>query len=376
MMILSVEQPFGKPTRRFCTDSVCKARDLALREHNAHLTTLPSLMVSRAMSRRKATNMLTKFQLVLAACLLVFGQAGFSCLFGQERTRELKEQQDESLFSGPQPGETLPAFTVRMALGSSAGEEVDFVAKANGKPLLLVFVHDVNRQSISFARILSGYAIQRAKDGLATGVIFLDDDASSAELLVKRIQHALTSEAPTAISLDGREGPGALGLNRKVMMTILVANENKVQSNFALIQPSLQADLPKVLKAIVDVVGGEVPKLESLEGMPRMQEASAEKKEVPDMRPLLSPLIRRDASDEDVDRAAALINEKASADQAIRSELARIAKTIVDSGKLSNYGTARAQEYLQRWAVELNQDAKDSPPGKDPAANERDKPRR
>ncbi len=95
----------------------------------------------------------------------------------------------------------------------------------------------------------------------------MDDDVTTAENTVKRTQHALTPNAPLGVSLDGREGPGSYGLNRHVALTILVGKENKVTANFALVQPSLQADLPKVLEAIAQVIGGPVPKLEELPGM-------------------------------------------------------------------------------------------------------------
>jgi hypothetical protein len=177
---------------------------------------------------------------------------------------------DEPIFSGPQVGEKLPTFQVRGALDETAGKELDFVAQAAGKPLVLIFIHDATRPSIAMTRILSAYTLTRAKDGLATGVVWLDDDATAAESTLKRIRHALTPDAPTGISLDGREGPGNYGLNRNVMLTILVAKDNKVTANFALVQPSIQADLPKILKAITDVVGGTPPKLEELPGLAEM----------------------------------------------------------------------------------------------------------
>ncbi|MCY3000054.1 MAG: hypothetical protein NT168_18315, partial [Planctomycetota bacterium] len=37
-------------------------------------------------------------------------------------------------------------------------------------------------------------------------------------------------------------------------------------------------------------------------------------------------------------------------------EIGRIARTIVSSGKLENYGTARAQNYLMQWAEKYGQD--------------------
>lgn len=174
----------------------------------------------------------------------------------------------DPIFSGPQVGEELPPLEVRSVLGSEAGKDLDFVTEADGKPILLIFVHDVNRQSVGMTRVLSAYTVSRADEGFHTGVIFLDDDATEAENTVKRIRHALTPGAPTAISLEGREGPGSYGLNRNVMLTILVGKEGKVTGNFALIQPSLQADLPKVLQSVVDVAGGQVPKLETLPAMP------------------------------------------------------------------------------------------------------------
>jgi hypothetical protein len=37
-------------------------------------------------------------------------------------------------------------------------------------------------------------------------------------------------------------------------------------------------------------------------------------------------------------------------DAARKKELGRITKTIVDGGKLANYGTPAAQEYIKAWA--------------------------
>src|SRR5262245_42827617 len=68
---------------------------------------------------------------------------------GQEKEKK------EPVFSGPQVGEKLPAFKVKGVLGDDAGKELDFVKKADGKPIVLVFVHDFNRMSLGFTRTLS-----------------------------------------------------------------------------------------------------------------------------------------------------------------------------------------------------------------------------
>ncbi len=269
----------------------------------------------------------------------------------------------------PQVGEKILPFKVQGVFDQAAGQEIDFVAQANGKPLVLIFVHDVNRQSISFTRVLSTYTLGRKPEELATGIVWLSDDATEAESTLKRIRHALgpqvaggteekrepdgkkrTDEKKTdrrvstdaaailkllpsaiGVSPEGREGPGSYGLNRKMTLTILVAKENKVEANFALVQPSLQADLPKVLESIVKVAGGKIPKLEELDGMPAMARQPAADGQAPNLRPLLQPLIRLGASEEDVDKAAQAIEKQAQADPATRREVIRIATTIINA---------------------------------------------
>lgn len=258
----------------------------------------------------------------------------------------------EPVFSGPQVDEKLPAFKVRGVFDADAGKELDFVTQAGDKPLVLIFVHDVNRQSISMVRVLSSYTVNRAKDGLQTGIVWLNADATEAENTLKRVKHALTPNAPTGVSLDGGEGPGAYGLNRNVQLTILVGKAGKVTANFALVQPSLQADLPKILDEVVKVAGGKVPKLEDIAGMPARAARPAVGAQDPNLRGLLSPVIRKTATPEEVERAAKAVEDYVAKNEATRAEVGRIANTIISAGKLKDYGTERAQEYLEKWAKE------------------------
>ena len=277
---------------------------------------------------------------------------------------------EDKIFSGPQPGEKMAPFKVRGVLDPDAGKDLDFLAAAKGKPVVLVFVHDLNRQSISMVRALTSYTKSRAKDGLTTGVVWLADDVSEAETTIKRIKHALTEGVPIGVSPEGREGPGSYGLNRKVTLTILVGNQDKVTANFPLVQPSLQADLPKVLDAVVKEVGGKAPKLEEIEGaMPgRKEPARKEPGKVSDeqLRSLLGPVIRLDATPEDVEKAAKAVEEAAAKDPAVKAEIGVRANRIVNGGKLKNYGTSKAQEYLQKWAKEYGPAKGEESPRKKP----------
>jgi hypothetical protein len=287
------------------------------------------------------------------------------------------QQDGDTVFSGPQVGEKLEPFSVTGVLGSTAGKEIDFVTEAAGKPIVLIFVHDINRQSVSMTRILSAYTASRSADGLHTGIVYLADDATEAEETIKRIKHALTPEAPIGISPDGREGPGSYGLNRNVMLTILVGKENKVTANYALVQPSLKVDLPKIVEQIIAVAGGEMPDMDKLVpsgGMAatgRPTETKPAQDVLPrefDPRSLLRLVIRKQATPEQVDAAAAKVELAAANDENVKREIGRIANTVMKSGKLKEYGTETARKYLEKWAKEYgegNENADEKKPDRD-----------
>ena len=137
---------------------------------------------------------------------------------------------DDAIFSGPQVGDKLVPFKVKGFFEPDAGKELDFVKASAGGPILLVFIHEVNRESLGFARQLTRYSI--GVEGLQTGVTWLADDVTEAENNLKRTGHALQRKAPTGISMDGGEGPGVYGLNRNVSLTVLVGKEDRVTANF------------------------------------------------------------------------------------------------------------------------------------------------
>jgi hypothetical protein len=162
-------------------------------------------------------------------------------------------------FSGPQVGEKVTPFVARGVLGDAAGKEFNLVKDAQGKPLLIFFLQDRNRPSAGLARLLLNYAASRKADGLRAGLVMVTGDATETEEWIKRAAAALPSGVPIGISVDGAEGPGAYGLNRKVQVTVLVVKDDKVAANYALVQPSVEADAPKIAAAIVAALGSGTP---------------------------------------------------------------------------------------------------------------------
>jgi hypothetical protein len=168
-------------------------------------------------------------------------------------------------FSGPQKGEAITPFKIRGVLGDKAGEEFDLVKQAGGKPIVMMFIHEVTRPSVGMARVVMNYAASQKQDGLHAGLILLTADATETENWVKRASGALPQGVAVGLSPDGIEGPGAYGLNRKVMVTVVVAKDDKVTANFALVQPSLAADAPKIIEAIAAAAGVKPPTAEELQ---------------------------------------------------------------------------------------------------------------
>ncbi|MSU62390.1 MAG: hypothetical protein EXS31_08340 [Pedosphaera sp.] len=163
----------------------------------------------------------------------------------------------DAVFSGPQPGEKTSPFKVVELTGQNTGKERDPVEENAGKPTALVFVHGIERSLMPLLRVVEEYGTLR-KETLKTEVIFLSPDRLAGEQRVKAAAGSLKLQSKVGLSVDGAEGPGNYGLNKECLMTIVVAKDNKVTANFALVQPGI-ADAPKVLEALAKVCGDTNP---------------------------------------------------------------------------------------------------------------------
>jgi hypothetical protein len=277
----------------------------------------------------------------------------------------------ETVFSGPQVGEKLVPFKAQGAIGELAGKEFDVVGEADGKPLLLIFFHARTRPAFGLTKAVTEFAATKAKTGLQCCVIFLTDDLTETQKWMGIVNRQLTKGVRYGISLDGLDGPGAYGLNRNVTLTVLVGKEGKVTANFALVQPQLQADGPKILQAIMDVTGGgKAPAIEELVGdqtsaRQRManRPAAGGRQGDPKLTGLLRAVIDKQATAEQVAEAAAKVEAYVDENDFARKEIGRIATTIVNSDKITNYGTPAAQDMLRAWRKKYGEpDQPESPP--------------
>jgi len=161
------------------------------------------------------------------------------------------------IFSGPQAGEKLPKCMAIGLAGENKGKEFDPTASGtNG--LQVIFFEDESGVAIRGLFGVSdavGKINRKSKKDIHTAVVFLSDDEQKIEQFARVFPRLLERGVDSiSFSKDGRDGPGAYGLDRNVSQTVILAKEGKVVRNFAFPQGMLYADA-HLLGGIAELVG-------------------------------------------------------------------------------------------------------------------------
>ena len=262
---------------------------------------------------------------------------------------------EEPLFSGPQVGEELRPFEAQAAFGNSEKESA--LNGTTDSPIVIIFVHQVTRPSIGLTRLLMEFAASKEQDGLKSRLVFLTDEVTETTAFLNRARHALPQGVTPLISTEGIEGPGAYGLNRKMTLTVLVGSKGVVTANFPLVQPSVQADAPKIGFEIAKVLGGsEAPTLQEMgfiEPRMPMQRAGQHPEQDAIYRQMMAPVIQKSATAEEVVAAASEVEKFAAKHSWFRQRVYDASRRISESPRLKDYGTTEVQDFLKKWAREF-----------------------
>jgi hypothetical protein len=165
---------------------------------------------------------------------------------------------EDRVFSGPQVGERATPFKVAEVGNNAGGREWDVMERFQGKPLVIVFVHGIERSIVPLLTVVDEYAHAK-RDALGAVFVALSGDRVESEKRLPLVAKSLRLHSPLVLSTDGAEGPGNYGLNRQCLMTVVViAKDKKVTANFALVQPGI-ADGPAVIRAMAQACGDERP---------------------------------------------------------------------------------------------------------------------
>ena len=277
----------------------------------------------------------------------------------------------EATLSGPQPGEKTPGFKV-FDVGSR--QEADYVADAAGGPVVLVFIHELTRPGGALMRALDDYGRIKEARGLRTRFISLSEDRDGAERRLPVVVKALGLKNPLGISVDGKEGPGSYGLNREVMLTVLVVQGDKVAANYALVSPNetdaprIKASIDGVLKAAAAEIPGTPEELRLREELAAAKEEIAalkiqlERKEAPAGRrgEMEKPredetlvnhcrrLIQRQATQEQLDAAVKEIEAYVGTNEDLRRQYVAILTRVRDLQYGNELGQAEIRRQLEK----------------------------
>ena len=266
---------------------------------------------------------------------------------------------DDPVFSGPQPGEPLSAFQIISVYGDEAGKEVDPVDMAGGKPLLLVFVHNLTRPGAALMRGLASFAQQQ--EGAASAIVWLDDDRAEAEDYLTRAKKSLNFVGPVGVSVDGGEGPGSYGLNRNVELTVIIADDNKVTSNYALVQPSV-TEGPKIAADLAQLLSQPAPSDDEFQKLAypggnmkrraqNMRRPSSRQEKPGDLRSMMRKMVAPDATEPEIQKAIKAIDDWTGGDPMRQQQLARMCAAVLERGM----GSADVQATIKNWRDKYKQ---------------------
>ncbi len=265
----------------------------------------------------------------------------------------LATAQEDQVFSGPQVDEAMPAFSVLPLFRDAPQSDRELNSDSPDEATLFIFVHQITRPAMGLVRTVTGFA-KSLGDRSRCHVVFLSDDVTATQQWAQAARNSLTLPADLFVSKDGPEGPGVLGLNRQVGVTVIIAQQGKVKANHALIQPGDAIDSPQIAASLAKAIGIDPPTADELAKYQSGPMGRRNQPEEVDLRPLLGPVIRLSATAEQVDTAAALVEKEAEKNPAFKKRLVEACQAIVGSGRLDNYGTEHCRKYLKKWSEEID----------------------
>ncbi len=206
-------------------------------------------------------NIRTTTLLVMALCTAVASaEEPFKSRHLHKAEDPAKFQVGDPVYSGPQPGEKLRGFTVIPPKRNHLEEEFDPVAAGLGKPHFMIFIDDSDIEEGIGAFINAAWMVdKKSKTGLAASVVILAHERTTGirfNSMNDGFWNGLNSVYRIGYAPDGRDGPGAYGLNRDFPMTIILADaEGKVIYNFPYRDIPPDFPSPHVLGGMAGAVG-------------------------------------------------------------------------------------------------------------------------
>ena len=157
--------------------------------------------------------------------------------------------------SGPPVGETAEPFEFEAATGDDAGKTVDPLKARADKPVLMIFISDLNRQGFALLKQLDKYGRLRQPEGLEVVIVRVADDREGAAKHAKLLFDLYDVKSLAGIAKEGKSGPKDYNLHEEAKMTVLLIDkQHKVLMNQVRRAPNRQ-DFDEVRKEIDKLLG-------------------------------------------------------------------------------------------------------------------------
>ena len=166
----------------------------------------------------------------------------------------LPAQDQNQVVSGPKAGTDVPSVNVYYGQGRDAGKELDLANRLGKGPAVLLFVHELSRNTAPVIRGVDQIGTDYGILGLETYAIMLMADRTQGENRLRAVNGSLRMRSPLCLSLDGAEGPGGMALNRKCTVTLVFTKDGKVVRSAGFTDTG-QNDVPKVKRWVEELTG-------------------------------------------------------------------------------------------------------------------------
>lgn len=162
----------------------------------------------------------------------------------------------EDPVTGPPEGTGLTAIRSYANSGAFAGrEEFDVAGEIGDGPGAILFIHELNRNTVPLMRGLDNLNNEFGIFGFKAFNVRLVADRTAGEEELLRVNGSLKLGNPIVLSLEGLDGPGNYALNRKCTLSLVMTKGGKVHRSVGYVDAGM-ADLPKMREMVEEVIGG------------------------------------------------------------------------------------------------------------------------
>lgn len=164
----------------------------------------------------------------------------------------------DSVKSGLQPGDALPAFNVVKCAGAdedgvSVGKELCYRCKYGNRPQVIIFTRSTDENVVALATQMNDLVQKNAEKKLASFVAVIGEDREELEKTATQFgkKNKLVS-VPVVVPVEHENGPANYGVSDKAGITVIMAVGSQVKVNHA---------YAKVDKDAVKAIVGDVSKI-------------------------------------------------------------------------------------------------------------------